>query len=279
MMLRRYTLFAILLATILTVSGSDAVSAKGPPDQVNIGGPGWGGEFVVTDPELLKLLGVGTFEDSRAPVEAVSDLGRGYLLTRGFLRAGVFQPFDRVMYFANTTGARGYVYNLGIVNGVGPDDGDWYHVSPQGEAAIQEFLRNKGVHVIPPPTPAEACSGTSYAADAPASRFMASFTSTWFRNEDGTLWAGLSPAYDGQWQTGGLKVLWWRPEGAFYQDPLVIYGKRLDWTAAPLKVELPGSYTTFQPSSLDFPTGGCWEVTGKIEDTELRFIVYVNRKR
>jgi ABC-type proline/glycine betaine transport system substrate-binding protein len=70
MMLRRYTLFAILLATILTVSGSDAVSAKGPPDQVNISGPGWGGEFVITDPELLKLLGVGTFEDSRTKVWA-----------------------------------------------------------------------------------------------------------------------------------------------------------------------------------------------------------------
>jgi hypothetical protein len=278
MILGRYILFVMLLTTILTLPGNDTVSAKGPLEQVNISGPGWGGEFVVTDPELLKLLGAGMFEDFFAPVEAVNDLGRGYLLTRGFLQGGAFQPFDQVMYFANTTGARGYVYNLGIVNGVGPDDGGWYHVSSRGEAVIQEFLRKKGVYVTPPPTPAEACSATPYADDVPVSRFMASFTSTWFRNEDRTLWAGLSPTDTGQWQTGGVKVLWWQPEGGFYQDPLIVYGKRLDWIAAPLKVELPSAYTTFQPSSLNFPTGGCWEVTGKLEDTELRFTVYVTQE-
>jgi hypothetical protein len=63
-----------------------------------------------------------------------------------------------------------------------------------------------------------------------------------------------------------------RREGAFS-----IKGRRLDQSAPPLRASIAErtAGTLFQPASLIFPTPGCWEVTGHLDQDHLTFIVRV----
>ncbi len=69
------------------------------------------------------------------------------------------------------------------------------------------------------------------------------------------------------------KFPWWRA----VHGALTIQGRRLDASAPPLQAIIPEGYgdSGFQASGLIFPTEGCWEVTGKVADQELRFVVAV----
>lgn len=71
------------------------------------------------------------------------------------------------------------------------------------------------------------------------------------------------------------KVGWWRG----MSGTLVISGRRLDGGAPPLRADVPEGYGPqgFQPTGLTFPTTGCWEVTGKVGDAELTFVVTVSK--
>jgi hypothetical protein len=71
------------------------------------------------------------------------------------------------------------------------------------------------------------------------------------------------------------KVGWWRG----IPGKLVISGRRLDGEAPPLRADVPEGYGSqgFQPTGLTFPTTGCWEVTGKVGDAELTFVVTVSK--
>jgi hypothetical protein len=59
--------------------------------------------------------------------------------------------------------------------------------------------------------------------------------------------------------------------------PMTIEGKRLDAPAPPLRsrVSEDQAYENFQPSSLIFPTPGCWEITGRVGVSALTFVVKV----
>jgi len=125
------------------------------------------------------------------------------------------------------------------------------------------------------------CPVTPYAAEPPnvpatmartAEGERVSFTRTWFHAEG--IWAGLSPAQQGEWYAGpeGQKVLWVRP-GRF----LDIDGRRLDGPAPPLEATIPDGYSgAIQASGLVFPTEGCWEVTARASNRVLRFVVLVH---
>jgi len=91
----------------------------------------------------------------------------------------------------------------------------------------------------------------------------------WYTNADRTIWA---MHYD-HWRAGvGNKVPWIRPAGV----RLLITGRRLDGTAPPLKATVAGVYSSaFQATGMEFPVAGCWEVTGKAGDKELRFVTLV----
>jgi hypothetical protein len=92
----------------------------------------------------------------------------------------------------------------------------------------------------------------------------------WYINADRTIWVGLPG--NQTWRVGGEKVIWIRPQGT----ELVITGERLDGPAPPLRADIPCCYPTgFQVTGLIFPTEGCWEVTAKAGDSELRFITKV----
>ena len=69
------------------------------------------------------------------------------------------------------------------------------------------------------------------------------------------------------------KFGWWRlPEGR-----LRIEGRRLDAAAPPAGASIPDGYAPsgFQASGVLFPTEGCWEVTGRVADASLSFVVLV----
>jgi hypothetical protein len=73
----------------------------------------------------------------------------------------------------------------------------------------------------------------------------------------------------------GMKWPWWRG----VRGELVIEGRRLDGQAPPLRAAIPRGYgpAGFQSTGLLFPTAGCWEVTGRVADEHLTFVVFVEK--
>lgn len=101
------------------------------------------------------------------------------------------------------------------------------------------------------------------------------------------LWTFLS---DDPWKgvptSDGLRVkVPWFVEGLTSEEQsnpqISIFGRRLNDPEAHMKVEGPnagyiGNYYFF-PSALIFSTDGCWEVTAKRKDAELKLVVLVVR--
>jgi hypothetical protein len=91
----------------------------------------------------------------------------------------------------------------------------------------------------------------------------------WHVNEDRSMWLRSRT-----WRAGKSdKALWIRPQGA----ELEVSGRRLDAEAPPLQFSMPGHYfyAGFQPTSMTFPTEGCWEVRATAGEKELRFVTTV----
>lgn len=103
-------------------------------------------------------------------------------------------------------------------------------------------------------------------------------------------WAGL-PHYTPKDPTFRQKIMWWR-QGLEYPAPssarLIISGKRLDDTAPPLlsdpnaDVSREANTATgklvgpaFIMSGVNFPTVGCWQVTGHYGEDDLTFVIWI----
>jgi hypothetical protein len=73
----------------------------------------------------------------------------------------------------------------------------------------------------------------------------------------------------------GIKFAWDRKK----KGQLAVGGRRLDGTASPLRAYLYDyGDTGFQPVYLVFPTPGCWEVEGRVADSQiLKFVVEVEK--
>ncbi len=72
----------------------------------------------------------------------------------------------------------------------------------------------------------------------------------------------------------GIKVLWTRK----VRGPLQVGGRRLDGYAPPARAYINDlGDTGIQPSYLLFPTPGCWQITGRVGDASLTFIVLVEK--
>ncbi len=76
---------------------------------------------------------------------------------------------------------------------------------------------------------------------------------------------------------GSLSMKWSWTRGPGIVGKLVVQGRRLDQIAPPLRAEITPSYGDrgFQPTSLIFPTDGCWEVTGGVGSAKLTFVTLV----
>ncbi len=72
------------------------------------------------------------------------------------------------------------------------------------------------------------------------------------------------------------KFPWWRG----VVGRLVIEGRRLDGTKGEVTSRIPDGYgdTGFQSTAVFFPSEGCWEITGRAGDGELKFVVAVRKK-
>jgi len=106
----------------------------------------------------------------------------------------------------------------------------------------------------------------------------------WFGTD--RLWTVLPN--DGIWQAGRIhgapssirKLSWWRDgyDAQTEQRPnLIVTGRRLDGPASTIADKATNMAT--QPAAMlvgiTFPTVGCWEVTGRYGDDELKFVVWI----
>ena len=93
------------------------------------------------------------------------------------------------------------------------------------------------------------------------------------------VWAALPHNPEGYTQ----KLFWWRDGYSWTEEPepqLTVTGRRLDAPAPPLIVsEATNAYAPDIQSAMlvgvDFPTLGCWEISGRYGDSELSFVVFV----
>ena len=87
------------------------------------------------------------------------------------------------------------------------------------------------------------------------------------------------------WKEGLRQHLPWWSEGydgkAKPQPSLSISGRRLDGPALPMRTDdnANGGYIAGQPwfimTGMNFPTTGCWEITGRYQAAEVKFVVWV----
>ena len=73
----------------------------------------------------------------------------------------------------------------------------------------------------------------------------------------------------------GIKYGWER----LVTGALSVGGRRLDGKAGPARAYISDGYgdTGFQPIYLVFPTPGCWEITGRVGEAKLTFVVFVEK--
>jgi hypothetical protein len=88
---------------------------------------------------------------------------------------------------------------------------------------------------------------------------------------DGVIAAG--PGFINKDGSVGMKFGWWRA----VPGVLAITGRRLDAPAPPLHADVStgNGEIGFQASGIDFPTDGCWEITGKVGSITLSFVTFV----
>lgn len=111
---------------------------------------------------------------------------------------------------------------------------------------------------------------------------------TYFWYGSNSLWTDLPK--DGVWyalphnpEGYTQKIFWWREGYIWNEEPqpeLTVSGERLDVAAPPLIVSrATNAYAADIGSAMlvgvDFPTLGCWKITGKYADAELSFVVWV----
>jgi hypothetical protein len=95
------------------------------------------------------------------------------------------------------------------------------------------------------------------------------FLTWWYVNADRTIWATAGELMAGP---EGNKVGWIRPAGT----QLVVTGRRLDAQAAPADIDILCCYGgRFQASGIMFRSAGCWEISARAGDSELRFVTRI----
>lgn len=133
--------------------------------------------------------------------------------------------------------------------------------------------------VTRPPTP-PFTPPPPYPRYAPASSEFWYGTDTLWTAVPGTgVWSALPHNPEGYTQ----KVFWWRKGYSWQDEPephLSVTGQRLDAPASPLSVSKATNAFAEDIGSamlvgVDFPTLGCWEISGHYADAELSFVVWI----
>jgi len=132
--------------------------------------------------------------------------------------------------------------------------------------------------VTPPPDPSFT-PPPPYPQAPFAGEFWYGADSLWTSLPENGVWSGLPHNPEGYTQ----KVFWWR-KGYSWQDrsesQLSVTGRRLDAPAPPLNVSRATNAFAQDIGSamlvgVDFPTLGCWEISGRYAGAELSFVIRI----
>jgi|SRR5215469_3956641 len=96
------------------------------------------------------------------------------------------------------------------------------------------------------------------------------------------MWSGL-PHYTAKDPTFRQKLPYWREGYNPHSEPqpnLTVSGKRIDSKAPPLQTDGKGNgvwtdHDELIMTGINFPTTGCWQITGRFDDDELTFVIWV----
>jgi hypothetical protein len=133
--------------------------------------------------------------------------------------------------------------------------------------------------VTQPPNPGFNPS-PPYPREAPyTSEFWFGSDGLWTAVPKSGVWYDLPLNSDGYTQ----KIFWWSEKFSIRDEPepdLSVSGRRLDAQAVPLNVSratnaFAGDIKTAMLVGVDFPTTGCWEITGDYKGAELSFVVWI----
>lgn len=156
-------------------------------------------------------------------------------------------------------------------------------LSSPGGSASSEIVTNSlagagGVFVSASPASPKECSVTTPNGSAPPGEAPSGL-----HHGNGELWVviaygGRIVADESMIQPDGsvrVKFPWWRG----VSGQLEIVGRRLDASSPRLQAGVPSGYGDigFQSTAVFFPTEGCWEITGRVGNAELTFIVHVTK--
>jgi hypothetical protein len=134
---------------------------------------------------------------------------------------------------------------------------------------------------VPAASAAEACPVTYPDGSSPPGE--QSHPAVGYANKNKTIWVGIPT--NGVMRVRREKDGWlWAPKiawGRGVHGQLVLTGRRPDRSAVPMRSVVSDSYGDigFQPTSLGFPSEGCWEITGRVGGEELTFVNKVRRKQ
>jgi hypothetical protein len=128
-----------------------------------------------------------------------------------------------------------------------------------------------------PPTP--------HSVKPPRGEFWFGTDRLWTRLPETGAWIGLGH-YTPDDPTFRQKLFFWRQgydAHAETQTKLILSGRRIDAVAPPLQTDGPSTGSRkgddqFLMTGINFPTIGCWEITGRYGSDELTFVVWVGKK-
>lgn len=119
-----------------------------------------------------------------------------------------------------------------------------------------------------------------YPSTAPVARYAWYGTNAlWTTIPKDGVWSDLPHNPEGYTQ----KILWWREGYVWTEEPqpaLTVIGRRLDGPAPELKaLQATNAYAEDIKSAMlvgvDFPSLGCWEITGSYRGQQLSFVVWI----
>jgi hypothetical protein len=154
-------------------------------------------------------------------------------------------------------------------------------------ASLTESAQMKAILSIPPADcPITIAENDSFRAPEPFSPIAPWESMFWYGSEG--LWTALHK--NGVWNglphnPGGYtqKIMWWSDSFVLKDElipALVVTGRRLDAESEPLKFDgatnaMAEDIGEAMLTGVDFPSLGCWEITGQYKKTGLTFVVWV----
>jgi hypothetical protein len=139
------TTLQILLFILISGFTITTASAKGLPDKITIDGPDLKQTIEIEDKGLIASIGLDNFDISNNTASAPSEIHSIYVITRYYVDGKNYVPFDQLLYVPNFSNDRGSIYYVGITNGYGPYDGNWYKLTEEGESELLTTLLSHGV--------------------------------------------------------------------------------------------------------------------------------------